>query len=109
MKTIEFYALLDNANTVEDLMQLRSNTNCTRFVKMCKEKVREIATLEDYKFRIISTSYLKCFTPQTLSGKHFEFKVPERCRIFKGTSVNGYVLEKTNKGRSAVIVYKENQ
>lgn len=108
MKTIEFLSYLDNTETVEALMQLRSNTNCTRFVKMCKEKVREIATLEDYKFRVISTSYLKQFTPSTGAGQHFEFKVPGRCRIFKGTSVNGYVLEKTNKGRSAVIVYKEN-
>lgn len=108
MKTIEFYALLDNANTVEDLMQLRSNTNCTRFVKMCNEKVIDRAYQEGYKLHVISTSYLKQFTPSTGAGQHFEFKVPERCRIFKGANVNGYVLEKLNGGRSAVIVYKEN-
>ena len=108
MKTIEFLSYLDNANTVEDLMQLRSNTNCPRYIKMCKKKVRDLAYQEGYKIRVISTSYFKQFTPFTLAGEYFEFKVPERCRIFKGTSVNGYVLEKTNKGRSAVIVYKEN-
>ncbi len=107
MKTIEFLSNLDNANTVEAVMRLRKNTNCPKYIKMCKEKASDIAYQEGYKFRVISTSYLQHFTHNTLSGKHFEFKVPERCRIFTGANVNGYVLEKTNKGRSAVILYKE--
>lgn len=107
MTTAEFENKLFHCNTIEQLSSLRNSTNCSKFIKMIKEKMYKIHSFDGYKIRFISTSYLNEYIRKSTPGNWSKIYPSKRNRIFDGkTEVTLYVIEKFNKGRNSSILYK---
>ena len=111
MKTNEFKSLLENANTVKEIAELRNTCKSSHYVNECKRKIRKIYENEGFSWDLISKKTLSNLTNQTQCGQFFEFEVPEKSRIFKRyKNVLGYVLAKEGREFQKVeILVKENK
>ena len=111
MKQNEFKALLDNANTVKEVADLREICKSSKFISECKKKIDAIYKNEGFEWDIVSINTLSNLTNHTNCGQFFEFEVPVRNRTFKGyKNVLGYVLAKDGRNFENVkILIKENK
>ena len=111
MKPNEFKALLDNANTVKEIAELRNTCKSSHYVNECKSKISKIYKDEGFNWDLISKKTLSKLTNQTRCGQFFEFEAPEKSQIFKRyKNILGYVLDKEGKDfQNVEILVKENK
>lgn len=109
MTTQEFNVLLENANTVKEIAELRNQVSASKYVSECKMKIAKVAKNEGYSKMSVSMNVLSKLTYNTNCGSFFEFDVPKNNRTFSAyKKVSGYVNAKTTgRYQDAEIYLKE--
>lgn len=109
MKTLEFNELLNNANDLESVMNLRNQVSAPAYIAKCKQKA--IKVKGDYVLYSIPMSTFKKYTGMHGCGDHFSFNIPMTAKgnfkELRGLSVQGYVIEKQGgRFQNALILLK---
>ena len=109
MKNQEFAQKLENATTLESVMNLRNTVKAPAYIAACKEKCLKVKG--DYVLYSIPMSTLKKYTEMHWCGDHFSFNIPMTAKgnfkELRGLSVQGYVIEKQGgRFQNALILLK---
>ena len=109
MKNQEFAQKLENATTLESVMNLRNTVTAPAYIAACKEKALKVKG--DYVLYSIPMSTFKKYTGMHGCGDHFSFNIPMTAKgnfkELRGLSVQGYVIEKQGgRFQNALILLK---
>ena len=109
MKNQEFAQKLENATTLESVMNLRNTVTAPAYIAACKEKALKVKW--DYVLYSIPMSTFKKYTGMHGCGDHFSFNIPMTAKgnfkELRGLSVQGYVIEKQGcRFQNALILLK---